>query len=152
MNVFIAVPKTAPSNAVDRIAFRLQSYGHTCYNATHEGWLGADLLDPDQCDAVVLGEGWDECPFCCNVRHNAVSNNKIIAYESDLSGLDPSSLRDKASGLRREYRIMQNDEGVNVQVQGFFGFWHTVKTFRDPSDPAYARLLAEELMDKLTDY
>ena len=47
---------------------------------------------------------------------------------------------------------MENADGINVQVKGqWFGLWHTVKTFRDDADPAYARLLADELIDKLTD-
>lgn len=152
MKVFIAVPKRAQSDAVDRIAFRLGQYGHECYSEVHEGWLGADLLDADHCDAVVFGQGWSECPVCRDIRYNAVCSGKIIAYESDLSLLDLRTLRSPNTTLRREYRTLETDDGIHVQVKGqWLGLWHTVKTFRDGSDPAYARLLAEELIDKLTD-
>ncbi|MDE6535870.1 MAG: hypothetical protein K2K82_07675 [Muribaculaceae bacterium] len=152
MNVFIAVPKRAQSDAVDRIALRLSQHGHQCYSEVHEGWLGADLLDADHCDAVVLGIGWDDCPFCRGIRHNAVCNDKIIAYESDFDLIDLRTLRSPNTTLHREYRTLETNDGIHVQVKGrFFGLWHDVKTYRYDSDPDYARLLAEELIDKLTD-
>ena len=150
MNVFIAVPYNAQSNSIERIASLLRQYGHECNSMTN-GWINKSS-DPDRCDAVVLGIGWHECPVCRNIRYDAVCAGKIIAYESDLCLLDLHTLRTPETSVRREYRIQENTDGIHVQVKGrYFGLWHTVKTFRDDADPAYARLLANELIDKLTD-
>lgn len=38
-----------------------------------------------------------------------------------------------------------------VQGRTWFGLWVTIKLFEDPDDPDYARLQAQELIDKLTE-
>lgn len=152
MKVFIAVPKEAHPEQAERIARRLRSYGHFCTTTDSQGWLGEDELDFEDCDALVLGTGWAECPLCRNLRYDAVNTGKTIAYESDLTLLNPHTLRHPAATERREYRTFENADGVHVQVKGrYLGLWHTVKTYRDAADPAYARLQAAELFDKLTD-
>ena len=153
MKVFIAVPANAQPQAASRLVSLLRRYGHECFTTEDDGWLSDDAMpDPDECDVLVLGTGWDEDPLCCNLRYNAVCTDQRIIYESSLDCIDLRTLRELGASPRREYRLKENADGINVQVKGqWFGLWHTVKTFRDDADSAYARLLAEELIDKLTD-
>lgn len=57
--------------------------------------------------------------------------------------------------MRKEYRIDTslgpdfNTPLYAVQVKTWIGTWVNVKTFYDPADPAFAKMEAEELVEKL---
>ena len=59
--------------------------------------------------------------------------------------------------MRKKYRIKTilgtgcHFPAYLVQVRAWWGMWVNVKYFDDPEDPDFARLEAEELLDKLNE-